>query len=216
MKRTPFKPRIKPLAGILRTANLSEGKPTLAAKPKMRKCAICKTPFAVRSMTHKACGPDCAAAVAKQVREKKERKELKARKEAIKSRGELTEEAQRAFNAWVRARDAKAGHPCICCGKPFEPQKFGGSIDAGHYRSRGSAPHLRFDPRNVHAQRKNCNRPGGTTHASFRAGMEARIGLQALEALEADQTPRHWTDDDLRAIKTTYKAKLRELLAGRD
>ena len=39
--------------------------------------------------------------------------------------------------------------------------KPGGEIDAGHYLSIGSAPHMRFIEGNVHAQRKSCNKPGG-------------------------------------------------------
>lgn len=133
----------------------------------------------------------------------------KVKREKIKTRGELMEEAQRAFNLYIRLRDV--GSKCICCDSPFEPQKPGGSADAGHYLSRGAAPHLRFDERNVHAQRKNCNRPGGTTRAKFRAGMIARIGLEAVEALECDQELKKWSLDDLRAIKATYTAKAKEL-----
>lgn len=32
--------------------------------------------------------------------------------------------------------------------------------------------------------------------------------MGAVEALEADQTPRHYTIDDLKRIKAEYKAKL--------
>lgn len=139
----------------------------------------------------------------------KERRETKQALEKHKRRGDLMAEAQTAFNRFIRLRDA--GQTCICCGKPFEPQRPGGSVDAGHYLSRGSAPHLRFDERNVHAQRKNCNRPGGTTREAFRAGMIQRIGLEAVEALECDQSLKKYTDDDLRAIKTTYAAKARAI-----
>jgi hypothetical protein len=87
-------------------------------------------------------------------------------------------------------------------------------MDAGHYLSRGSAEHLRFNENNVFGQRKNCNRPGGTTRAAFRAGVIARIGLAAVEALEADQTVAKWTIEDLKAMKKAYQAKLKELKKG--
>lgn len=138
-----------------------------------------------------------------------DRKATKQALEKHKRRGDLLAEAQTAFNRFIRLRDA--GQNCICCGKPFEPQRPGGSVDAGHYLSRGSAPHLRFDERNVHAQRKNCNRPGGTTREAFRAGMIKRIGLAEVEALECDQSLKKYTDDDLRAIKSTYTAKARAI-----
>ena len=140
-----------------------------------------------------------------------EKRQDRAKREAGKSIRTLIAEAQTAFNAFIRTRDAK--QPCICCGKPFEPQRPGGSMDAGHYMSRGSSCQLRFDEANVHGQRKNCNRPGGTTRASFRAGMIARVGLAEVERLERDDGVRKWTHDELRAIRDQYKAKTKELKA---
>lgn len=140
---------------------------------------------------------------------KQERAQDRAAREACKSIRTLIAEAQTAFNAFIRARDA--GQPCICCGKPFEPQRPGGSMDAGHYMSRGSSCQLRFDEANVHGQRKNCNRPGGTTRASFRAGMIARVGLAEVERLERDDGVHKWTHDELRAIRDQYKAKAKVL-----
>lgn len=140
---------------------------------------------------------------------KVERAETRRRKKAAMTRSEWIAELQRVFNAFIRARDADK--PCICCGQPFEPNKLGGSMDAGHYLSRGSAPHLRFDERNVHGQRKNCNRPGGTTRLAFRQGMIDRIGLEAVEALESDQTVRKWTIAELEAMVDHYKRKTKEL-----
>lgn len=150
-----------------------------------------------------------AEAKAARAAAKVERAETRRRKEAIKSIPKLIAEAQAAFNAFIRARDA--GLPCICCGQPFEPMKPGGSVDAGHFRSRSSAGHLRFNEDNCFAQRKNCNRPGGTTYGAFRAGVVARIGQARVAALEADNAPRKWTREELIAIKTTYKAKLKEM-----
>lgn len=180
----------------------------------------CGAKFVRQRMGQLACCPGCAIIVGRdkarldaEKAAKAARANTKNRKEAIKSRPERITEAQAAFNAFIRARDLDQS--CICCGKPFEPMKQGGSVDAGHYLSRGSAPHLRFDERNCFAQRKNCNRPGGTTRAAFRAGVQARIGIEALEALESDQAPRKWTDDDLIAIKNTYIAKRKQLLAER-
>ena len=142
---------------------------------------------------------------------KQERVRDRAAREAGKSIRTLIAEAQTAFNAFIRARDA--GQPCICCGKPFEPQRPGGSMDAGHYMSRGSSCQLRFDEANVHGQRKNCNRPGGTTRAAFRAGMIARVGLAEVERLERDDGVHKWTRDELRAIRDEYRAKVKELKA---
>jgi len=42
-----------------------------------------------------------------------------------------------------------------------------------------------------------------------------RAGLARVEALEADQVPRKYTADELRAIRDLYRAKLRELVKER-
>lgn len=180
--------------------------------PKPRDCAICSKSFLPRSSFHAVCSPKCAAKKVKRDRAD-ERAQIKTRREAIKTIAQLIAEAQREFNAYIRARDA--GKPCICCGKPLEANKPGGSMDAGHYLSRGAAGHLRFNEDNVFGQRKNCNRPGGTTRAAFRAGVIERIGLEAVEALESDNTVKKWTADELREIKRTYAAKRRELEKSR-
>src|SRR3546814_4920656 len=75
------------------------------------------------------------------------------------TRSDWTKKAQIAFNKFIRLRDARK--PCICCGKPLTDGALtGGGYDAGHYRSTGSAPHLRFIEDNCHAQRKQCNQWG--------------------------------------------------------
>jgi Bacteriophage Lambda NinG protein len=190
-------------------------KPLKQKKPKA--CKVCKGPIKPPSQPMaKVCCWQCAQSLAVSVRGKaekvaaiREKRADKVKLDAMKSMGKLIEEAQRAFNSFIRARDE--GKPCICCGRAVGPQRPGGNVDAGHYLSRGSSPHLRFDERNVHAQRKDCNRPGGAKRASFRAGMLERIGLEALEALECDQTLKHYTRDDVVQIKTTYAARAREL-----
>lgn len=179
----------------------------------MRRCKVCKSQFAPRTSLHAVCSPACAATLAEKNAEKRAKADYKARKEAIKTRSDWMKEAQTAFNSFIRARDA--AKPCICCGLPLALDAIGGGYDAGHYRSVGSAPHLRFDERNVHAQRKQCNRYGAGRAVDYRIGLIARIGLEAVESLEADQTVRKWTIDELKAIKAEYRAKLKALLSNK-
>jgi hypothetical protein len=176
----------------------------------MTLCKVCEKPFNASNSFHTLCSGKCALKLIK-FSMKAAKVKLLVRKEAIKTRTEWLASTQTAINRYSRLRDVKAGHGCICCGKPFEPEKPGGSIDAGHYLSRGSAPHLRFDERNIHAQRKNCNRPGGTTRGAFRLGMIDRIGSEALEELEADQTVKKWSIEDLRVMCAYYRAKANAL-----
>lgn len=221
MRRTPLKPGAKPMkrTAFARGERIEQREVTKieikTKKPRMRKCAIkaCRKPFEPRSMTHKVCGPECAQELARLEREKADRKADKEKLAKFKRKADHVADCQKAFNTWVRFRDRN--EPCICCGRRATNASLtGGAWDAGHYLSRGSHPHLRFDERNVFAQLKGCNRPGGTTAASFRAGVVARIGLAAVEALEADQEPRHYTVDQLIALTAHYKQKLKELKAA--
>lgn len=176
--------------------------------PKAKPCEVCHNLFVPDRMGQLVCRPACAM---KKVRQEKvqERAKVRTRKEAIKTIPELIKEAQREFNAYIRARDADK--PCICCGQPLGTGEVGGAYDCGHYRSTGSAAHLRFDERNAHAQRKVCNRWGAGRAVDYRVGLVARIGLAAVEALESDNTPHKWTREELIAIRDTYRAKLKEM-----
>lgn len=185
-----------------------------------KKCKGCREPFMPARALQVACSPDCARLVAQRGREKAEkraatieRQKTRAALEALKTVPQLMAEADRAFCAWVRARDA--GLPCICCGETARSSSLtGGEWDAGHYRSRGAASHLRYDPRNCHAQRKQCNRRAFDT-ASYRANLIERIGIEAVTDLEQDNRTHKWTRDELREIRDTYRKKLRELLKAR-
>lgn len=180
-----------------------------------RKCKWCKesfTPERNGQKTHKHCEEPFALKVAEKLgamRQKAERAQDKARKQALETIPELIKAAQREFNSFIRARDSQM--PCICCGRQLGDGEVGGAYDCGHYRSTGSAPHLRFDERNAHAQRKHCNRYGAGRAVDYRLGLIARIGREAVEALEADNRVHRWTRDELRSIRDEYRRKRKEL-----
>ena len=140
---------------------------------------------------------------------KVERAETRQRKEALKRIPDLRATAQIAFNAFIRARDKDKG--CFVCGKPFPANRAGGSFDAGHVRSRGAAGHLRFNELNCHGECKECNASFGAKPHQIKAGAIQRIGLEAYEALESDNTPKKWTREELKEITQTYRRKLKEL-----
>lgn len=189
---------------------------TKQPKPKTCKNPACRASFVPQCLGQAVCSPKCGLAI-KEVNQEKARKSLaqvgradiKVRKEALKSRGDHMREAQQAFNEYIRARDQAAGHLCISSGKPLDWS--GNAVDAGHYRSVGSAPHLRFDERNCHAQSKQDNRFLSGNAVDYRIGLIARIGQEAVDALEADQSVRKYTVDEIKAIKVEYRAKTREL-----
>lgn len=162
------------------------------------------------------CGLRCAQSYAWRVKAKdevekakSERKEIRAKRESIKTRAQWMREAQIAFNKFIRLRDKLSGHVCISSGQPLDWS--GNNVDAGHYRSTGSAPHLRFNEMNCHAQSKKDNRYLSGNAVDYRIGLIARIGLEQVELLEADQSPRKYSILELKAIKAHYINKIKEL-----
>src|SRR5512138_972951 len=112
---------------------------------KLKKCRQCKKPFSPSMTTQVVCSPKCAIEYAKEGRKKEFKRETRKLKEKIKTRSDWMKEAQTAFNAWVRFRDNDL--PCISCGRFHD-----GQWHAGHYRSVGSSPELRFEPLNNNKQ----------------------------------------------------------------
>ncbi len=191
---------------------------TKEIKPKKCKAPGCGQRFKPAMSTQKVCSIACALAMSKDSKvqkvaakaiTKQAREDLQARREKLKSKGDHLREAQQAFNAFIRERDHLAGYRCISSGRPLDWN--GNAVDAGHYRSTGAAPHLRFDENNCHAQSKHDNRYLSGNVAEYRIGLIDRIGLEAVEALERDQSVRRYTIEDLQAIKALYRQKIKEL-----
>jgi hypothetical protein len=183
--------------------------------PHTKSCEVCARPFTPARMGQRVCGMTCARKVPK-VAKAKERAETKARRRALETIPELIRAAQKEFNAWVRARDE--GEPCICCGRRADDKNLltGSRWDAGHYRSTGSASHLRFNEDNCHRQLVSCNRHGAGRAVDYRIGLIKRIGLERVEALESNNAVHKWTAEELRAIRDKYRAKARELKKGQE
>lgn len=189
----------------------------LTSAPSLKSCCHCGKEFLPKlTTTQAACSLKCAASYAKKVRlgkEKQERAQTKERKEAAKKIPQLIAAAQKEFNAYIRERDLE--QPCICCGRTTDDKDLltGSRWDAGHYRSTGSASHLRFHEDNCHRQLVRCNRHGAGRAVDYRIGLVGRIGLAAVESLEASNQPHKWERDELVAIRDTYRKKLKELKA---
>lgn len=185
----------------------------------MPRCKACKDQFTPARPMQSVCSPACAYERVRAQKEQAERqarsdrrKEDRDRREKLKTRSDYIKEAQIACNSYVRERDR--GRLCISCGNTLRSGGTGGGFDAGHYRSVGSAPHLRFEPDNIHGQCKQCNRYGAGRAVDYRAGLVERIGLRRVEALEADQTPRKYSIPELIQIRDEFKAKAKELLSA--
>ena len=189
-----------------------------------RRCSTCrkKVPAeeAITGALRAFCSYECLQAYAKSDKGQKAvksayRKDLSERKEKLKTAGDYTKEAQAAFNKFVRIRDAHK--PCISCGNPLEHESLGGGYDAGHYRSRGAASHLRFNLLNVHAQCKKCNRYLSGNVTDYRIGLVSRIGQNMIDKLERDNAPKKFTVEYLKRVKSifTRRANLYERLRNK-
>jgi hypothetical protein len=170
----------------------------------------CRVSYAIRHIEATRNRRKMRAIKEERVAQIADRKVIKIKRDKLKTARDWTRETQIAFNSYIRERDKE--QPCICCNQPLSSGDVGGRYDCGHYRSVGSAPHLRFDPRNAHAQRKQCNRWGAGRAVDYRLGLIARIGIEAVEALESDNEPRKYSIEELKAIKAYYIAKRKALI----
>ena len=184
-------------------------------QPKPKKCrvAACGASFVPSRMGQAVCSPACAMIDAPRHEPKArkaladiERKEIKVRKEKLKSRADHLREAQQAFNEWVRLRDAALG--CVSCDKPAT---WAGQWHASHFRSVGSSPEHRFNPDNVHKACSVCNNHMSGNILGYKPELERRIEVEAVEALLGPSEPKRYTVDEIKAIKAEYRAKTREL-----
>lgn len=174
--------------------------------PKAKPCEVCQSLFVPDRMGQVVCRPACAMRKVRQAKVE-ERAKIKTRREKAKTTGQRKAEAQAAVNKWVvHVRDKD--QPCISCGRFHQ-----GMYHAGHYRSRGSAPHLALDPRNLHKQCAPCNLHLHGNLIEYRKGLIAKKGEAFVLALEADQEPRHLSPDDIDAIRDEYRKKLKEVKA---
>lgn len=137
----------------------------------------------------------------------RERREIKVRKEKLKSRAEHLKDTQQAFNAWVRERDALL--PCVSCGRHHE-----GQWHAGHYRTVSAHPAIRFEPLNVWKQCAPCNTHKSGDLLNYRAELIRRIGEEKVLWLEGPHEPKKYTIHDLKAMTAHYRAMTRELKRG--
>ncbi len=174
--------------------------------PKFRKCRCgCGEPIPEGNTLRKAATIECSLKLARAAREKKERKELLADRARIKTRAQWAKEAQQAVNAYIRERDRLNG--CISCGTHKDVQ-----YAAGHFRTIGACPSLRFEPLNIHLQcNRYCNMAKSGNLLEYRIGLLAKIGPEKLAWLEGPHDAKQYTIDDLMGIKTLF-TKMRKNL----
>ncbi|WP_252959029.1 recombination protein NinG [Pseudomonas simiae] len=195
--------------------------PLQSGPPRRKRCPSCRVMFTPARATQAVCGEiECAIAhgksekgraIAGKALAELGRREIKVRKETLKTRADHLREAQAAVNEYVRLRDAHLS--CISCDStPNDNDLMTGSRwDAGHYRSVGACPELRFEPLNIHRQCVKCNRNLSGNAVEYRIRLVQRIGEEKVTWLEGLHAPCKYTVDEIKAIKAEYRAKTKEL-----
>jgi hypothetical protein len=186
---------------------------------KDKKCRVCKKKFTPWAFAQIVCSIRCSIGYTNLIRknhQKKQRALDRVRKEELKTKSVLTKEAQKEFNKYVRARDAK--EPCISCSRTNQQvevgHKTGGFWDCGHYLTVGGHPELRFNEDNAHKQCKACNGGSGkytgkgrSVSESYDTNILKKIGPERLALLKGPNPMPNHTRDELRAIRDKYRKK---------
>jgi len=169
---------------------------------KQKKCKICKAYFTPQRPLQLVCQWKCAIDFAKDTKIKTVKKEVKKAKLKLKSRSDWLKDTQVVFNKYIRLRDQDDG--CISCGS-----KSAYAYHAGHYRSIGSAGHLRFNELNCHRQCSACNTHLSGNLIRYRLGLIRKIGIHAVEALEHDNNTVKWSVEEIKLLKAQFSAKIK-------
>jgi len=173
---------------------------------KDKECRNCKQLFIPAQSLQIVCTPQCAFYYAKKKREKEYKAETRAMKKARDDvdRSLWLKKAQKACNEYIRERDKN--YPCISCGRSHD-----GQYHAGHYISSGRGSALRFDERNIFKQCAPCNSHLSGNLVEYRKSLLVRLGQDVVEWLEQNHDIKKWTIEELKAIESEYKRKLKEL-----
>lgn len=175
---------------------------------RQKKCAQCKKHFVPERPFQPCCSVPCAILYARDKNEKEQKAINKAQREKLKTRGDWLKEAQQWFNAWIRERDAEL--PCISCGRHHK-----GQYHAGHYRTVGACPALRFDPDNVHKQCSACNEHLSGNIVEYRKGLLEKIGAERLARIEQDHPPLKLSIEEIKELKLNYRRLVAEMKKAR-
>lgn len=168
---------------------------------KPKKCKICAERFTPSRPLQMVCTPACGFIYAKRQQEKNWMREKKVRKEKLMTRADWMNLLQKVFNTYIRKRDE--GKPCISCGTTK------GQFHAGHYRSVGSCPELRFNQDNVQGQCATCNNHLSGNLINYRINLVHRIGIERVERLEGTNDPLKLTIDEIKELIKHYRNEIK-------
>jgi hypothetical protein len=174
---------------------------------KKYKCKVCKGPFEkIYNTTQRTCSPLCAIEDGRKVKDKEYKAETVKRKKKLldNDRGFQLKKAQDVFNRFIRLRDML--EPCISCQRHHS-----GQYHAGHYRTVGANPELRFNEDNCHKQCSACNNHLSGNIANYRINLLVKIGAERLDKLEGPHEAAKLSIDDIKSVRDEYLTKIKEI-----
>ena len=163
-----------------------------------KKCRICGERFTPQFTSfQKTCNETkCLVAWGKKERVRIQKSEVR---EAKRDRSYWMRRCQTEFNKYIRNRDKK--DPCISCNRHHD-----GQYHAGHYKTVGGHPALRFEEDNCHKQCSVCNNYKSGNLSEYRSNLLIKIGLERVEWLEGPHDPVKYTIEDLQEMLSKYQA----------
>jgi hypothetical protein len=173
---------------------------------KVHKCKQCKGEYVKFQSTQKVCSNKCALALAKSVVAKIKDKEHNKRKRKLKDEDKTLQlkKTQAIFNRYIRTRDKQL--PCISCNRHHS-----GQYHAGHYKTVGANPELRFESDNCHKQCAPCNNHLSGNICNYRINLVNKIGVSGVESIEGPHEPKRYTIDELKELQIHFKKLTEEL-----
>ena len=182
--------------------------PAMMGRKRPKACRQCGEEFTPSRPLQSVCNLNCAIASS---REKAiveaariEAKRIRERKVELKPRSKWLQEAQAAVNAYVRVRDAHL--PCISCQRHHT-----GQYHAGHYRSVGAMPSLRFNLWNIHKQDSACNAQLSGNLIEYRINLVKKLGIERVQWLEGNHPVRSFNIVYLRRIRKIFTKRAKHL-----
>jgi Bacteriophage Lambda NinG protein len=178
---------------------------------KNKRCKVCRTEFIPFLSMQKVCSPNCGITLHRIEKDKEFNAETRRLKKAV-SENDVSlwrDKAQKMFNAFIRERDKN--ECCISCDKPSTWR--GGIWAAGHYKTIGARPDLRFNEDNVNKQcNVDCNQKKSGNVLAYRKKLISKIGLERVEFLERDDCePVRYRLEDYKEIYRVYRDKLKAI-----
>jgi hypothetical protein len=179
----------------------------------MPRCTNCNNKFEQYEFNNKHCKElDCQVAKGlyklSKIKDKKRKevnKDLKQRKEALKTKQDYEKELQPIVNTFIRLRDKDK--PCISCDRPLTAK-----FDAGHFYPAGTYKNIRYHEDNIQGQCVHCNRDKHGNLLEYRPRLIKRIGLKRVEELDRLRNEAsRITISELIAMKVIYKDKIKLL-----